>query len=143
MVKAREKGNRAEREIGEWLLEHDGEHPVYKAITSSCGRVGQYTELQFDVPSFHYACESKSRRTVPKWLGESWKQIIRIAKRETKKHNHKVEPFMFIKANNMSPMHVVTHERHAQLLKYERLCAELGLADAQAAQVKDSINKEG
>ena len=112
MAKSGRKGKRFEREVAQWLIENDGEDETF--ATTSSGRLGPNTSLQFDVPSRHYACECKHRKSVPKWLMGAWEQVIEVA------DEHDKEPLLTIKKNYKPVMHCLTEERHAELLRKER-----------------------
>lgn len=109
------KSKQSERDLGHYLLEHDGPDPDFVLISSSTGRVGHITELQFDVVSRTYAAENKNVKVPKKILGW-WDQIVKVAKR------HKKEPLLRIVPSNegkFPEMHIITAERHAELLDSE------------------------
>ena len=109
------RSKQSERDLGHWLLEHNGPDPNFKHIASSTGRVGQITDLQFDVVSKHYAAENKLVR-VPKKLLGWWEQIVRIST----KHNK--QPLLRIVPSNEGKwpeLHIITKERHEYLLDME------------------------
>jgi len=100
--------------VASWAEENDGIDPKY-AVTSS-GRLGPNTSLGFDIPSENYAIECKHRKSVPQWLMGAWQQVIEVAEREQKL------PLLTVKKNYKPVMHIISPERHAELLKYERKC---------------------
>lgn len=118
------KAKQAERDSGKWLLENDGEDKRWSGVASSTGRVGHITQLQFDVVSQHYAGEVKNI-IVPKRLFGFWLKIVSIA------ITHGKNPVLIIVPNNdykaagfpkkPSAMHIITEERHAELLEKERM----------------------
>lgn len=116
----------SERELGKWLLEHDGPDPALKGIASSTGRVGHITQMQYDVHSLTYAAENKHVRLGKELLGW-WLKIIDVAAARGK------EPLLSIDPSNVVPstlnggrprkvprMMVITEDRHAELLAAER-----------------------
>jgi len=117
------RAKEAERSAGRWLLENDGEDPLWKNIASSTGRVGHITGLQFDNISATYAGEVKNVR-VPAKLWGWWRQIVEIAAR------HHKEPILIIEPTNIVPehalfkkipkLHIITEQRHAELLAAEK-----------------------
>lgn len=111
MGKARDKGNRFERDRGKWLLKHDGKCPEFGDMATDCARVGHITDLGFDLVSKTYAGEAKNRESAPKWLIGAWKQIIKKAEL------HGKIPFMAVTKNRMPIMHIITPEHHAELLE--------------------------
>ena len=114
MGSSHRKGKRFERQQGKWLLENDGKCPKWGEIASSTGRVGHITELQVDLISRSYAGEAKNRESAPKWLIGAWKQIIERADELGK------QPFLAVTKNYMPDMHVITPERHKELLQKEK-----------------------
>ena len=117
------KSKQTERDSGKWLLEHDGPDPMWNRVSSSTGRVGHITQLQFDVVSRQYAGEVKNI-IVPARLFGFWVKIVSIAA------NHGKNPVLIIVPNNehkqagfpkkVPAMHILTDERHAELLAKER-----------------------
>ena len=114
MGKSHSKGRRFEQDIGKWLLKNDGECDKFAEMTTSTGRLGQLTNLQFDVISNHYAVECKHRSSVPKWLMSAWEQII------DKSAAHDKSAMLAVKKNYKPIMHIITPERHAELLRKEK-----------------------
>ena len=113
------RARQAERDSGHWLLKYDGPDLIWSRISSSTGRVGHLTGLQFDVVSIHYAAEVKNILMSQKLQG-FWKQIREVAIK------HGKSPLLIIQPSNpvdkSSTWHVITPERHAELLEYERRC---------------------
>lgn len=111
------RSKQSERDLGHYLLEHNGPCPVYSRIASSTGRVGQITDLQFDVVSLDYAAENKLVK-VPKKLLGWWTQIVGIAAK------HEKHPLLRIVPSNEGKypeMHIITADRHAELLNKEAI----------------------
>lgn len=117
------KAKQAERDSGKWLLEHDGEDHKWSGVASSTGRVGHITQLMFDVISKHYAGEVKNI-IVPAKLFGFWVKIVSVAAQ------HGKDPVLIIVPNNeqklvgfpkkVPALHIITEERHAELLEKER-----------------------
>lgn len=110
-----DRSKQSERDLGHWLLEHNGPCPDYSKIASSTGRVGHITELQFDVVSLNYAAENKHVK-VPKKLLGWWDQIVRIAQK------HGKQPLLRLDPSNDGKhpeLHIITKERHEYLLDME------------------------
>jgi hypothetical protein len=116
-----QRSKQSERDFGKFLLEHDGSDPFWSQVASSTGRVGQITDLQFDVVSRTYAGENKLVK-VPKKLLGWWAQIVDVAA----KHNK--EPLLRIVPSNegeYEEMHIITKSRHQHLLELEFRLEEL------------------
>ena len=119
------RSKQSERDLGHWLLDHDGPDLRFKGIASSTGRVGHITGLQFDVISKSYAAENKQVR-VPARLYKWWKQILDVARDQNKDALLRIEPTnidigvpMKLRKKAMS-LHIITEERHAELLEAEK-----------------------
>ena len=110
------RSKESERALGRWLLLHNGPDPVFKHIASSTGRVGQITDLQFDVISKTYAGENKQVK-VPKKLLGWWVQINEVAARHNKVPLLRIEP---TNEGKFPEMHIITKERHQELLDMEQ-----------------------
>ena len=124
MGKSGRKGKRFERDIANWIKEHDGIDTEHYAVTSS-GRLGAgYNDLGFDIPSLRYSVECKHRKSVPKWLMGAFEQVIEVTESENEKHNTDKSPLLCIKKNYKPVIHCITEERHAELLAYERECQD-------------------
>ncbi len=117
------RSKNSERDLGKWLLKNDGPDPKWSGIASSTGRVGQITNLQFDCVSLHYAAENKQVRlpaTMLKW----WIQIIGVATLQGKDALLSIEPTNVVAVHGVPKkpmrMHIITEERHSELLRKER-----------------------
>lgn len=90
-------------------------------MTTSTGRLGQQTNLGFDLVSRHYVGEAKNRKSAPKWLLGAWKQINELSDDHEAKY-----PFLAVKKDlrKYPLMHIITKERHEELLQYERECQD-------------------
>lgn len=115
-----QRSKQSERDLGHFLLKHNGEDPVFKHIASSTGRVGHITELQFDVISMDYAAENKQVQ-VPKRLLGWWDKIIDVAAKHTKHPLLRIQP---TNDGKHKEMHIITAERHAELLEIEHVYKE-------------------
>jgi hypothetical protein len=111
------RARQAERDVGHWLLRNDGPDPVWAKITSSTARVGHITGLQFDVVSLHYCAEVKNIKMSAR-LQSFWKQIQEMSARHGKDALLVIQPSNPVDKN--STWHVITPERHAELLAAER-----------------------
>ena len=116
------KSKQSERDLGHWLILNDGPDPrlVYGAAAST-GRVGHITALQYDVASKTYAAENKNVKLPIKFV-QWWMQIIDVAAREGKEPLLRIEPSNVLVGprKKVPEMHIITAERHAELLKYEK-----------------------
>lgn len=118
------RSKQSERDLGHWLLKHDGlTDPKWLGIASSTGRVGHLTGLQFDCISDHYTAENKQVKmpaTMLKW----WIQITQIAATHGKDALLRIEPTNDVKImgapKKISSLHIITEERHAELLRKEK-----------------------
>ena len=125
------KWKRSERSFAKWLMEHDGPEPSMARVASSTGRVGHITELQYDVASLHYTAENKAMRV---WAGlwSFWLQIVAKSIENGKQPLIRIEPTndeKFILGRRVPKLHIITEERHAELLGYEKdALAKLGPA---------------
>lgn len=120
-----------ERRIARWFLEHDGVDPAWENITTSTGRTGHITDLQFDAMSKHYCIEVKNI-VLPVTIWRFWSKICDIAKK------HGKEPVLILAPKNDSlktrpALHVITAERHAQLLEAERRATYQSSSDTQGS----------
>ena len=113
----------AERQAGRWAQKFDGEDPQWKNVSSSTSRVGHITQLQFDVVSNHYAIEVKNVKlpaTMLKW----WLQIVGIATLHSKDALLYIQPSNVVEIHGVPKrpmtMHIITEERHSELLRKER-----------------------
>jgi len=69
------RSKNSERNIARRMKDIDGEDPAWSKISSSTGRVGHLTGLQFDAISRRYVIENKNR-LLPLWLIKAWVQIL-------------------------------------------------------------------
>lgn len=115
-----------ERETARWFQEHAGVDPNPPVEPSSTGRVGHL--LRYDLTSATYIGECK-RRPLPKWIHEAWAQICFLALDRGNRHptliltyvsDQKTAPYKGKKVR-LPELHVLTPERHAELLSYEAL----------------------
>lgn len=115
------KAKQSERDLGHWLIKNDGYDPAYRGIASpTTGRVGHVTGLQFDNVSTHYAAENKRVRLGKRFL-QWWLQIVDIAVDKRKDALLSIEPTNVLTPTRKIPrMHIITEERHAELLMKER-----------------------
>lgn len=117
------KSKQSERDLGHWLEKHDGVDPRWVGIASSALRVGHITGLQFDCVSMTYVAENKQVKlpaTILKW----WLQINQIAVAQGKEALLRIEPTNDVKILGIpkkpSSLHIITEDRHAELLKKEK-----------------------
>lgn len=118
------KAKQSERDLGHWLLKHDGPDPAMRGIASSTGRVGHITALQYDVHSKTYAAENKRVR-LSKTLLQWWLQILDVAVDRRKEALLSIEPSNEVLAGprgrrKIPRMHIIAEERHAELLAAEQ-----------------------
>jgi hypothetical protein len=116
------RSKQSERDLGHWLQEHDAPDPRMTGITSSTGRVGHITGLQYDVASLHYSAENKQIKLPAKFL-QFWLQIVDIANANGKDALLRIEPTnTLVGLRKKAPeMHIITAERHAELLRKEKV----------------------
>ncbi len=119
------RSKQSERDGGHWLLEHDGADPRWAHVASSAGRVGHITGLQFDMVSNHYTCENKQIKLPVKFL-QFWMQIVDISVTHGKDALLRIEPTnVLVGPRKKAPiMHIITEERHAELLMKEKIADE-------------------
>lgn len=111
----------SERRLAKWLITHDGPDPVMKpgnGIVSETGRVGHVTALQFDAISLHYAAENKQERVPATWW-TYWKKVVEKSGEWGKEPLLRIEPTNIDK-QGVPILHLITEERHRELLAYER-----------------------
>lgn len=119
------RSKQSERDLGHWLLDHDGPDLRFKGIASSTGRVGHITNLQFDVISKTYAAENKQVR-VPALLWRWWKKITDVAIDQGKEPLLRIDPTnqdLSVPARlrkRIPSLHILTEGRHAELLDAEQ-----------------------
>ena len=106
---------RYQQECARWLYTHDGPDPAVRGAQgpSKVGKVARVSGMQYDLRSLHYCGECKWADRLPVWLRDAWKQIVDIAR-----HNSKAAVLMV--GDPGWTMHLLTPERHAELLGYER-----------------------
>lgn len=130
------RSKESERDLGRFLLQHNGPDLTLGVITSSTGRVGHITDLQFDVLSLDYAAENKHVMVSKQLLGW-WMQIGRVAAKYGK------HPLLRIAPSNVGKypeMHIITADRHAELLRYEklgRLSLRMSKENTEARKLRD------
>lgn len=120
----------SERRLGRFLMEHDGADPLLApggGIVSKTGRVGHITALQYDVHSRSYAAENKNVRLTTQLL-KWWTQIFVRALDQRKQPLLVIDPsnkpntFVHNGFTHKIPvMHIITEDRHAELLRCERI----------------------
>jgi hypothetical protein len=117
------RSKESERVLGKWLQQHDGIDPQWAPVASSTSRVGHLTGLQFDAVSPHYCGENKQVRMPIKFLSW-WLQIVGIAATHGKDALLRIEPTNVLniagKQKRPMSMHIITEDRHAELLRAER-----------------------
>lgn len=143
------RSKQSERDLGHWLLEHDGPDPRMRGITSSTGRVGHITQLQYDVASLHYSAENKQIK-LPAKFAQFWMQIIDVAIANGKDALLRIEPTNILLGprKKVPEMHILTAERHAELLEKEREYAKLSIRyenvmDSLPVDYEDMFPDEG
>lgn len=123
------RSKEAERRAGKWLIANNGPDPILRpggGIVSETGRVGHITELQFDLLSRDYAGEVKN---IIVWstLWGFWKKVV------DKAADHGKQPLLlidyanedkFVNGKRVPNLHIISEERHAELLGYEKLYRE-------------------
>jgi hypothetical protein len=119
------RSKQSERDLGHWLQENDAPDSKWRNIASSTGRVGHLTGLQFDVVSLHYAAENKQVK-VPARLWKWWKQLLDVASTQGKDALLRIEPTnldLGVPAKlrkHVSSLHIITEDRHKELLEAEK-----------------------
>ncbi len=100
----------------DWLARYDGLDPSVKGLgwKSDVGKVSRISGQQHDQRSLHYIGESKWSERVAKWLLTPWLKVTQIAA-----HNSKAALLMIGGPDGVA-LHIITPERHAELLGYER-----------------------
>lgn len=128
-----------ERTVSRWFQENDGINSLFRRISTSSGRLGHLTHLQFDSASKSYAIEVKRRESAPAWLSGAWSQVNQVAAEQ------RLRPVLVIvlpeqtyivdgKNKRVPAMHIITPERHAHLLACEKRCEELDNGPSTADQ---------
>lgn len=122
------RSKQSERDLGHWLQRHDGEDPRWTGIASSALRVGHITNLQFDCVSKTYVAENKQVK-MPVTMFKWWLQINQVSIQQGKEALLRIEPTNDVKIMGIpkkpSSLHVITEERHAELLRKERIADEI------------------
>ena len=118
----------SERDGGRWLLEHDGpdQRPGFApggGLVTSTGRIGHIHELQYDLASRSYAGENK-RVLLNKTWTEWWLKVISKAADAGKAPLLRIDPSN--RPIRIPELHIITKERHAQLLAAERFVENHG-----------------
>lgn len=120
----------SERRMGKWFLEHDGPDPHLKpggGVVTTTGRVGHITGLQFDILSRHYAGENKNEKVPATWW-QYWLKVVAKAIEMGKTPVLRVEPTndltQTVLGRKVPNLHMISEERHAELLGYERAALE-------------------
>jgi len=129
-------GARAERNACRWALEHtSGLHEVVKDIATQTGRVGNYTGLEIDGVFKEYSLESKSCKRLPEWLRYGIEDQALPASKKFKNH-----PLVVVYSKTLPVdyrvWHMITAERHAELLMYER-CIPKAQRTVKRYKIKD------
>lgn len=122
------RSKQSERDLGHWLLQNDGPDPRLTGVTSSTGRVGHITGLQYDVASLHYSAENKQIK-LPAKLAQFWLQIIDVATANGKDALLRIEPTNVLVGQfrkKVPELHIITAERHAELLQAEKDAEKYG-----------------
>lgn len=115
------RSKEVERDVGRWLLQHDGPDPLMVGIASSTGRVGHITGMQIDVLSKTYATEVKNIKMPIKFLA-FWDKIVARAVERGK------EPLLVVEPSNLQVgmrkhvprLHIISEDRHEELLRKEK-----------------------
>lgn len=115
------RAKQSERDLGHWLQKHDGPDPRLKGIASSTGRVGHITQMRYDVTSKTYAAENKQVK-LPARILNWWLLINDVAATAGKEALLRIEPtnLPLGSRKRIPELHVITAERHAELLQAER-----------------------
>lgn len=119
------RAKQAERDVGKWMLEYDGEDIYWSRISSSTGRVGHITGLMFDIISRTYCTEVKNVM-IPVRLQRAWAQIQELATKHGKEACLVIQPSNPIATIGRPKQvdltwHIITAKRHAELLEIERV----------------------
>jgi hypothetical protein len=127
----RVRSKNTERKIAKVMALGDGEDPTYKNVASKNGRVGFITGMRIDTVSKNYIVEAKNR-VLPKWLLDAWILL------QQRKVDFNKNILLYIEPPNLpkefringvlqktSSLHVITQERHLELIQKERELEEL------------------
>lgn len=120
-----ERAKRSERDFATWLVRHNGperENASALAITST-GRIGHITGIQADNVSRSYLGENKNERP-PVTLAKYWQKICQRAIDWHKDPVLRWDPPNAadypVAGKPLPDMHIITVERHGELLEKER-----------------------
>lgn len=114
------RSKRSERDLAKWQQEHDGPDPRYRGLVTSTGRIGHVTNIRADTLSRSYLGENKNEVVPVKWL-RYWALICEKATEWGKEPLLRFEPSNRGAVDRKLPdMHMITPERHAELLRKER-----------------------
>jgi hypothetical protein len=124
--KIRRRWKDSERGIARRMQDVDGADPMFSKITTSTGRVGAITHLQFDAVSKNYVTENKNV-VLAKWIIDAWIQIQQRAIDFNK------QPLLHFDPPNMpktfpingtkqktETMAIITQSRHEDLIRCEQ-----------------------
>ena len=128
----------SERKSARFFLIYDGESSgVLKTISTSTGRVGHLTALEFDFASKHYIGENKySTRKAKNPSVRLTKEFVK--KIESKAKAYEKELVLVAHIADCEPLHCITRERHAWLISCEQYIEENKLEDF----IKDKMEKK-
>jgi len=70
----------SERQMGDFALAYDDQHPGFSSVASSRGRVGHITGLGFDGITKRFVWENKKREEAPMWLIKPLVQVLEKAR---------------------------------------------------------------
>lgn len=138
----------SERRLAKWLIAYDGPDPVMKpgnGIVSETGRVGHVTALQFDALSLHYAAENKQEKVPATWWNY-WLKIVQKSAEWGKNPLLRIEPTnedRTISGMRIPNLHLITEERHKELLDYEKLYLSQTQQAAPIGYSKDEQIRRG
>jgi hypothetical protein len=129
--KLRRRAKTSERNIAKRMVAADGADPAFAKIASSTGRIGHITGIRVDAVSRNYVTENKNRK-VPSWMIDAWVLINQRGNHFSKNVLLHVEPPNMPKeypidgtTMKLDTMAIITQTRHEELIKQERLLAEL------------------
>jgi hypothetical protein len=120
----------SERRFGKWLLLHNGPDPRYQlggGVVTTTGRVGHITGLQFDILSLDYTGENKNEKVPATWWNY-WTKVFAKSIEEGKHPCIRIEPTndaaRTVLGRKVPNLHLISEERHAELLDIERSVRE-------------------
>lgn len=118
------RAKRSERDFAKWLIEHDGPDPRYRHMTTSTGRIGHINQIRADCLSITYLGENKNEK-VPARLAGWWQLICEKAIEWGKEPVLRWQPpngsEFKVAGKPLPEFHLITAERHAELLRKGRL----------------------